>query len=189
MNAAIRVALAAATLLLGGCTTSSTSGSVAKAFLRVPSHYLGNLSVADRRHFLLATVGRNDFSILDGRNLLFRWDGEEPMGGEGPFTFHVFGPSARPTVGIFIERFYDKSTHIPPSTSLYILSRDHTGWSDFTWQVLPQPFDPRLYYEFLPSSDTLNVRAYTHSDRGYITPGRLLCVWKWERDHFTQVRK
>ena len=101
------------------------------------------------------------------------------MGGEGPLTLHLFSSSAQPTVGIFIERFYDNATRIPPDTSLYILTENDDRWEDITRQVLPEPFDPGLFYEFSPSSDSLTVRAYTTTKEGYITEGNILHIWKW----------
>jgi hypothetical protein len=153
----------------------------------VPDHYLGDLSLADRRFWLRENAG--DARTVDGRNLNFSYDGEQPISGEGPLTFHVFSSAARPTVGIFIERFYDNATRIPPSTSLYVLSYEHGRWTDITRQVTPLPFDPRLHYEFSPSADTLTVHTYTRSHKGYVTPGHILYVWHWTGTRFTPTRK
>ena len=111
------------------------------------------------------------------------------MGGEGPLTFHLFSSSECPTVGIFIERFFDNANRIPPATSLYILQCKRGVWSDVTRDVLPMPFDPRLYYEFSPSADTLTVREYTHSPKGYIMEGRTLKVWHWTGKGFSSANE
>lgn len=173
------------------CSLGAKAGEVlepSRAFLQVPDHFVGNISKADRRRWLKEVdLPRNPWHVLDGRNLRFSYDGEEPLGGEGPFTLHVFGSrGSERIVGIFIERFYDPATRTPPSTSLYILSGD--GWTDVTRQVLPEPFDPRLYYEFSPSHDTLTIRAYGRSREGYITPGRVLRRWRWSGSRFTLAR-
>src|SRR4051812_41905079 len=99
-------------MLVAGCANRSPVSPVAREFLRIPDRYLGALSHADRRFFLRETAG--DTRIVDGNNLNFSWDGERPISGEGPFTLHLFSATARPTVGIFIERFYDTANHVPP---------------------------------------------------------------------------
>jgi hypothetical protein len=173
------------------CSLTTKAGEAlepARAFLQVPDHYVGNISKTDRRRWLKdSDLPRDPWQVIEGRNLHFSYDGEESLGGEGPFTLHVFtSPKSHRTIGIFIERFYDASTRTPPSTSLYILSGDH--WTDVTRQVLPQPFDPRLYYEFSPSADTITVRTYGRSREGYITPGRVLERWQWSGSRFTVAR-
>jgi hypothetical protein len=189
MKYAVQFLLSLCAIILTSCASGHHLSPVEREFLRVPDHFVGNLSHGDRRFFLRETVDRGDNSIVNGRNINFRYDGEQRIRGEGPLTFHLFSSSAVLTSGIFIERFYDSATHIPPATSLYILASHGNQWRDITRQVLPEPFDPRLCYEFSPSSDRLSVRAYTRSPQGYVIPGRTLRIWRWTAGRFVATQK
>ena len=100
MSNALRILLSIGSLLVVSCTVCSSGSPVAREFLRVPDHYVGNLSRADRRFWLHTTAG--DERTLQDRNLNFSYDGEQELSGEGPLAFHLFSSSGRPTVGIFI---------------------------------------------------------------------------------------
>jgi len=119
-------------ITLTGCVSGRDPSAVEREFLRVPDHFVGNLSHGDRRLFLREMNDRERNRIVDGSNINFSYDGELPIGGEGPLTFHLFSSPGSPTSGIFIERFYDTSTHIPPATSLYILASQGNQWRDIT---------------------------------------------------------
>lgn len=185
-----------AILFITSYAPASESSRVARAFVRVPERYVGHVTKADRKFFVAETLkqlkrvqadpGSAPSHIYQGRNLNFSWDGEEEMSGEGPLTFHRFdAPRHRLLVGVFIMRFYNpRRPATSPPTSLYILSFDGVRWADITSSVLPQPFDPRLCYEFSSSSDVLTVRTYTSSKRSFMVAGRVLGVWRWTGNRF-----
>lgn len=168
-------------LLQAGCATGPHSTPLAQAFVQVPQHFLGNLTPADRQYFLRETEG--DARIQTGQNLNFSYDGEKPLSGEGPLTFHLFANAPKPTVGIVLEHPPQDARH-PPSTSLHILQSDRGHWVEVTANVLPQPADARLFYEFNPGNDTLQVRPYQRTPKGEFEPGKVMQTWRWTGHRF-----
>ena len=157
---------------------------IARAFLQVPNHYVGNITKSDRARWLkLLDVQNEAKEVIDGKNLTFSYDGEFPLSGEGPFIIHLFSSSPRAQViGIFIER-----PGKTPRRSLYILSHSGSTWSDITSQVIPRPVQTDLCYEFSSADDNVRVCTCDDSAKMLLTPGRVLDRWTWSRNKFIRV--
>ena len=100
-----------AVLLLAGAqfTSGAELPEVVRVFLQLPTRYVA-VTHRDRRWWVREIdFPRDPWHTLNGRNLTFSFDGEEPLSGEGPFIVHLL---ASPPRKQYVDR---KSTRLNSS--------------------------------------------------------------------------
>jgi len=179
--------------LLAGAFSSVAHASDVRALTRVfvdlPERYVAHVTKADRRWWLQEVRVFDDpyHNIVDGQNLRFSYDGEEPMSGNAPFELHVFrSPPGTRIVGTALQRYGDAAVHI--------LRRRGSGWVEITRDVLPREVNPKLYYAFSERDDVISVsdyvltRLHSYDREPYPYPSKLLERWRWTGEKFAVMR-
>ena len=176
-------------LLLASVAHATDVPELARVFVDLPERYVAHVTKADRQRWLKEVHPFKDayHNNAEGRNLSFSYDGEEPMSGNAPFTLHIFkSPASRRCVGVAVQR--------EGAAAVHILSRRGGKWIEITREVVPQPINPKLYYEFDARDDVLSVsdyvltRIHSYDTQPYPYPSKLLEKWRWTGERFAVVR-